>query len=162
MVVAQGTAQAVGGRGDSHGAPRRDTAVHSPRSTLRIRPFDFARNSRSSRGGAGIVVVAPTVLTRSDLAEAANLLGIVSLPVLGLIAYEPSGWTRRGRRGVGSSQPKSRVVRWVGARRSAADAGHERVESPASLQSRSSPPLRDHHRGTGPRPTLTSDGSPRS
>jgi capsular polysaccharide biosynthesis protein len=161
MVDAQGTVEAVGGRGTSHSAPRRDTGVPSRRSTLRIRPFDFARQSRSSRGGAGIVVVAPTVLPRSALAEAANLLGIVSLPVLGLIAYEPSGWTGRGRGGVGSSQPKSRVVRWVRLRRSTANAGPEPVESPASLQS-PSPPLRDHHRGTGPRRTLTSDGSPRS
>ena len=161
-IAARASAHAGERRVVDNGARGGDAGARSRRSTLRVRPFDFTGQSGASRGGVGIVVVAPTVLARSDLAEAASLLEIASLPVLGVIAYEPSGWTGHGRGGVGSSQPKRRVVRWIGPRRSPADAGHGRVEAPASLESRSWPPLRDHHKGTGPRPTLTSEGSTRS
>jgi len=74
---------------DAFGPPRggnpRDT-----RSGLWIRPFNLRDPSPEVPGGAGLVVVSPTALKKTQLMDVTHLLNVASLPLLGLLTYTPS------------------------------------------------------------------------
>jgi capsular polysaccharide biosynthesis protein len=56
---------------------------------VRIRPFEGqnASLSNGSGGGTGLVLVVPSIVKKTELAEAGHLLTVSRLPLLGLITY---------------------------------------------------------------------------
>ncbi len=59
------------------------------RTALRVRAFDVATASPNGAEPASLVVVSPPALMKTELMALNELLGLVSLPVLGLIVYSP-------------------------------------------------------------------------
>jgi capsular polysaccharide biosynthesis protein len=77
---------------DAFAPPRSPTETHS---WLRIRPFNLRDSSREVPGGVGLVVVSPTALKKTQLIDVSHLLSVASLPLLGLLTYNPSPSRRR-------------------------------------------------------------------
>jgi hypothetical protein len=84
---------------DGNGANEADVSVDGwngtqssrPAPTLQIRVLDRTdKHSFHSNGTAGIVIVTPTVVKRTDMESARELLGSTGWPAVGVIAYRRS------------------------------------------------------------------------
>ena len=54
---------------------------------LFVRPFEAQTASLSNGGGTGLVLVVPSTVKKTELAEAGHLLAVSGFPLLGLITY---------------------------------------------------------------------------
>jgi hypothetical protein len=66
-----------------------------PSDALRIRAFDATSAVREGEERAGLVLLSPSTLTRSDLVKTSRLLEVTQLPLLGLITHAPTRWRER-------------------------------------------------------------------
>jgi uncharacterized protein involved in exopolysaccharide biosynthesis len=65
---------------------------------VRIRPFEVQNASLSNGSGTGLVLVVPSTVKKTELAEAGHLLAVSRLPLLGLITYLRPRTLRRSPR----------------------------------------------------------------
>jgi len=82
------------------GASAARTLTGSGHLPVRIRPFELqnASLSNGSRTGTGLVLVVPSTVKKTELAEAGHLLTVSRLPLLGLITYARPRTLRRSLR----------------------------------------------------------------
>ena len=63
------------------------TLTASASHPLFVRPFEAQTASLSNGGGTGLVLVVPSTVKKTELAEAGHLLSVSGFPLLGLITY---------------------------------------------------------------------------
>jgi hypothetical protein len=63
------------------------------RGDLKIQPFSLEKGSKNNGTKAGLILVLPTVIKKTELAEVGHLLSVAHMPMLGVITYVRSPWT---------------------------------------------------------------------
>jgi hypothetical protein len=79
-----------------NGAPPAPPGLHEP-AKLRIAPFEPTDPPFNNGRRSGLVLVSPTALKKTDLADVSHLLKASNLPLLGLITYTPGARSIIGR-----------------------------------------------------------------
>ena len=65
------------------------------RGDLKIQPFSLEKGSKNNGSKAGLILVLPTAIKKTELAEVGHLLSVAHMPMLGVITYVRSPWTSR-------------------------------------------------------------------
>jgi capsular polysaccharide biosynthesis protein len=62
------------------------------RGNLKIQPFSLEKGSKNNGSKAGLILVLPTAIKKTELAEVGHLLSVAHMPMLGVITYVRSPW----------------------------------------------------------------------
>jgi capsular polysaccharide biosynthesis protein len=81
-------ASASGRAPHQNGTPAASSGLHEP-AKLRIAPFEPMDPPFNNGRRSGLVLVSPTALKKTELADVSHLLKASNLPLLGLITYTP-------------------------------------------------------------------------